>query len=122
MVRATGLDSDEIVRAMQAGDFYSSNGVVLSDFSFDGKSYGISIDERLGDSYETIFRGTRMSDGKPSEIGVELARTSSNPAVYTVQGDELFVRAIVYSSRDKADPYEKGEKEMAWVQPVRIAE
>lgn len=120
MVHASELDPDSIVRAMQAGDFYASNGVELQSIQFDGKTYSVTIDGRAGDTHETVFSGTRMLDGKPTEIGVELARTTANPALYEVQGDELFVRATVISSRDKKDPYAKGEKEMAWAQPVAI--
>ena len=44
--------------------------------------------------------------------------TLANPAVYRFQGDELYVRAKVTSSRPHPNPYAQGDFECAWMQPV----
>ena len=37
---------------------------------------------------------------------------------YVISGDEIYVRARVVSSTIKANPYQEGDHEMAWTQPV----
>jgi len=37
------------------------------------------------------------------------------------RGDELYVRAVVTSSRPQASPATEGEVEQAWVQPIVVA-
>ncbi len=43
-------------------------------------------------------------------------------ADYNFKGDELYVRAVITSSKKKENPYRKGEFETAWTQPVVVAE
>ena len=69
--------------------------------------------------YTTQFIGTLGGHGE-HEIGVVLAETKSNPAVYSFTGDELYVRAQVVSSLDHPNPYAEGDKQTAWVQPVLV--
>ena len=57
--------------------------------------------------------------GRRRAGGEVLLETQQNPARYEFTGDELFVRAVVTSSRDHPDPYRAGDKEQAWTQPVR---
>ena len=45
-------------------------------------------------------------------------RSTGSPASYTFRGDELYVRAVVVSSRPHPDPYAEGDFETAWLQPV----
>jgi len=52
------------------------------------------------------------------KVGTLLLETTGVPAVYTFTGDELYVRAKVISSKLKADPFQEGDLEMAWTQPV----
>jgi len=115
VVRSEKLEADAIVAAMQRGDFYASSGVELDDIQFDGKSYTIDIRGAEGVTYTTRFIGTRNAD----EPGALLASTDENPAVYELRGDELYVRAVVTSSQDHSNPYAAGDKQTAWVQPVR---
>jgi hypothetical protein len=51
-----------------------------------------------------------------------LAETKSNPAAYAFTGEELYVRAQVVSSEDHPNPYAKGDKQRAWVQPVLVSQ
>ena len=96
----------------------------------------LEIDPEPGVTYVTEFIGTRKGydtasepvlgpDGKPlrvtrrysKEIGTVLTRSEELTASYQLQGDELYVRARVTSSKPKTDPSEKGEVEQAWTQP-----
>jgi hypothetical protein len=51
-------------------------------------------------------------------IGAVLLESTDLNPVYTFQGDELYVRAVVTSSRDEANPIVPGTKARAWTQPA----
>jgi hypothetical protein len=137
MVRSTHLTPEYIINAMEAGDFYTSNGLTLKDIQFDGKTLKVKIDAKPGVSYTTRFIGTKKGfDTKTTEhkykvgekdrvikkysdeIGIVLKESKGSYAEYTLTGDELYVRATVISSKPKHDPHFTGEVETAWVQPV----
>jgi hypothetical protein len=122
---------------MEAGDFYASTGVTLKQIQRTDRDLSIEIDAEPGVSYTTQFIGTL--DGfdptsrpgpRPTnsiyavtrlysdDIGAVLAVVEGARASYTLQGDELYVRAKVVSSRPKLNPYAVNEKESAWVQPI----
>jgi hypothetical protein len=136
MVRAPALAPEDIIVAMEAGDFYGSSGVVLEEIEFAGGTLTLRVQEEEGVAYTTQFVGTRA--GYPAaevtpvpadapvtrrysdEIGVVLAEVPGTSPAYTVTGDELYVRAKVISSKRKENPYREGEMEVAWTQPVVI--
>jgi hypothetical protein len=117
VVQAESLDANDIVSALKSGDFYASSGVTLTAVENTNKSLSVAIDAQKDAVYTTQFIGTLRVHGE-DEIGVVLAETTSNPAVYSFTGEELYVRAQVISSKDHPNPYAKGDKETAWVQPV----
>jgi hypothetical protein len=53
-----------------------------------------------------------------SDIGQVFADAGGLAPSYTLKGNELYVRAKVISSKPKANPYAKGEHEVAWTQPL----
>jgi hypothetical protein len=118
MVRAENLDADSIVSAMKRGDFYASSGVELEAITFDGKTFEIRIKEEPGVDYVTEFIGTSEGKGDVGTPGQMLFITNTNPATYTLDGDELYVRARIRSTRPHPRPYAEGDLEMAWVQPI----
>jgi hypothetical protein len=138
-VRAGELSADTLVRAMYRGDFYASSGVQLDRIRFDAGTgeYSFEIVPAAGTTYRTQFIGTRRGydeatrprldeQGQPirstriysSDIGEVLATSEALTPVYKLQGDELYVRAVVTSSRDHPDPSFASQKEQAWTQPV----
>ncbi len=117
MVQAATLEANDIVRAMKAGDFYASTGVVLGDVQRGATSIALKIEAQEGVSYTTQFIGTLRGHG-PGEVGVLLAEKQGTEASYEFSGEELYVRAKVLSSRDHPNPYAAGDKEVAWIQPV----
>ncbi|TDJ71632.1 MAG: hypothetical protein E2O39_07955 [Planctomycetota bacterium] len=121
MVHAAALEAGAIIEAMKRGDFYASSGVALEAVDVRDGRYVVRIDREQGVQYTTRFIGTRMKDGQPAEIGVELGTSTTSPASYTFLGDELYVRAVVVSSKLHPDPYAEGDFETAWLQPVRPA-
>ena len=136
-VRARELSADALVQAMENGDFYGSSGVELEDVFWDHEGLSLRIRAAEGVQYRTAFVGTRRGYDRSTEevsagegedaavlrrysddIGEVLAEAEGPEPVYRFQGDELYVRAKVVSTRLKANPYREGEYESAWVQPV----
>ncbi|MFC1614399.1 CehA/McbA family metallohydrolase [Gemmatimonadota bacterium] len=101
MVRCEKLTAENIVAAMDRGDFYSSCGVVLDDIRCDGKRLTISMKEKNNLKYTVYFIG---------KGGKTLAESHDNPAVYRIKGNEGYVRAKVVDSNGL----------IAWVQPVVV--
>jgi hypothetical protein len=137
VVRARYLTPESIIKAMEAGDFYASTGVVLKDLEFDGKTLRVVIKPETGVSYTTQFIGTVRGydpESRPvvgangveirttriysDDIGKVLAEVKGTTAGYTLTGKEIYVRARVTSSKPKPNPHVAAEVEAAWVQPV----
>jgi hypothetical protein len=137
MVRATKLGAQELIAAMEAGDFYASSGVMLKDVRRGEGEISVEIDAQPGVSYRTEFIGTRRGydrkrtpifgeNGSPlrvtnmysKDVGAVLNTVEGNSASYKFKGDEIYVRARVTSSTLKKDPSSQGEFEQAWTQPV----
>jgi hypothetical protein len=137
MVRAAALNAASIVEALERGDFYATSGVRLRDVRRSRTRLALTIEPEAGVAYRTQFIGTRRgynptstpvlgTNGQPlavtriysRDIGTALAEVPGTAPSYTLRGDELYVRAKVISSKPKANPYAKGEVEVAWTQPL----
>ena len=139
MVRAKNLSPEALIGAMNAGEFYSSSGVELESVEFESteRVFSLKIKPLPGVTYTTQFVGTRKSydksstvqldaDGKPrrvsrvysEDVGTVLMTSDALEPIYQFAGDELFVRAVVTSSRVHPNPSFKNQKEQAWTQPV----
>jgi hypothetical protein len=136
MVRAAHLSPETILRAMEAGDFYATSGVVLDEVRRDEKELRLAIRAEPGVTYKTHFIATmrdarfdaeprRDADGKElrvtriysDEIGKVVAEVEGPSPRYAFTGNELYVRAKVISSKPHPNPYTKGDVEAAWTQP-----
>ena len=136
MVKMDQLTPEKIVQAMEAGDFYASTGVRLKKILRDPKKLSVEVEPESGVNYKIQFIGTRtgfdskhepIRDGKgelrttqhySEDIGKIFSETSGTAAVYKVNGDEIYVRAKIISSRPKANPSCANEFEVAWTQPL----
>lgn len=135
MVRAAALTPEAIIASMEAGDFYASTGVTLTDIVSSPERLVLRIAAEPGVTYVTEFIGTRAgydravypvtdSAGLPvthrygADIGTVLAEVPGPSPEYVFAGDEIYVRGRVRSSRPVERPVHAGEVEMAWVQPV----
>ncbi len=118
MVWAEELDADQLVESMQRGEFYASTGVVIKEVTYDrgSRKHKIELTPTEGVSYETKFIGTRRST--PDTTGEVFATISGNTAEYQLTGDELYVRAVITSTREHSNPSYSKQKEQAWTQPV----
>jgi hypothetical protein len=137
MVRALQLTTESIITALEAGDFYSSSGVELSDLAWKENKLTVRISPQVDVSYTTQFIGTRRPldwQSKPvtgtnghqlsvtrlysSGMGEVFSEQRGTNVSYTCKGDELYVRARVISSKVKPNGVVPGEREMAWTQPM----
>jgi hypothetical protein len=137
MVRATHLTPGSIVRAMEAGDFYGSSGVQLREVRREGRTLTVTVEPEVGVDYTIRFIGTRKgydpvanpvldAEGKPlvttrrysDDIGRVFAETRGPTAAYTLRPEDLYVRAVVTSTRPHPRPNPEGGFETAWVQPL----
>jgi len=114
-----GDAAPEVVADWYVSRGYASSGVFLEHVERVPSGHlAVTIAAEQGLTYTTQFVGTRSVAGALGPVGEVLAETSDNPAVYELDGSELYVRAKVISSRDHPNPYAAGDKECAWVQPV----
>lgn len=137
-VRTRYLTAEHIVHALEIGDFFGTTGVIIDDVQSDAYQYSVKIHPEDEVEYTIQFIGTREGYDASSEpfvdeegrersdrtrlyskdIGEVLQESIGNEAVYQFQGDELYVRARVISSKPKENPFREGEVEKAWIQPV----
>ncbi len=114
MVQAERLDANLLMEAMERGEFYSSSGVVLTEVSFRDGVIELTIEGSAGVNYNTQFVGVLKGEKNRTEFAV----SEELRPVYRLRGDELYVRAVVTSSRDHPNPSFADQKEQAWTQPV----
>jgi len=134
MVKATHLSAESIIKAMENGNFYASTGVKVKSIEIGQTSYRIEITPEDGATFTTQFVGTTKKDilnledfdsqkensKNDSLIGKVLAVKQGVKVQYDFNGDELYVRAKVISSKKKKNPYSENELETAWLQPIEL--
>lgn len=118
MVLAKDLSPESLIESMERGDFYSTTGVTLKSIDFDGKKLRVDIEPESGVDYTIQFFGTKKSSLE--ESGILLEETIGIKGEYILKPDDLYVRAKIISSKPKKNPYQIGDKETAWTQPVRL--
>jgi hypothetical protein len=101
VVRAASLESGAILAALEAGDFYASTGVMLTEYTATRKSIALSIRKTEFSKYRVQFIGSG---------GRVLHEALDSPAEYVLRGDEGYVRARVLESNGR----------VAWCQPVML--
>jgi hypothetical protein len=116
MVRAEGLTPAALYKSMYDGDFYASTGVELEDFHAEKRGIAIRIKGEKGIVYTTEFIGWMPGKDHP-----EILKTVEGTRVsFRASGHELFIRARVISGKVRDNPFAKGDREMAWIQPVEV--
>jgi len=115
MVRSKALTPEALIAAMEAGDFYASTGVTLEDVRFANGQLDIRIQPETGVTYTIEFIGA----GKGKKKSEVLKTVAGTTATFKVTGSHQFVRARITSSKLKPNPFQEGDHEMAWTQPVR---
>jgi len=101
MVRVPELTAEAVCAGLERGDFYASTGVELDDVQVTAREYRLAIKPLRDTVYTTRFIG---------KGGVVLKEEPGLNPGYAFKGNELYVRARVFSSGG----------EMAFCQPVFI--
>lgn len=140
-VKAEKLTTESLIQSMYNGDFYSSTGVELETVEFDGEkgTLFVKIHPEEGIQYEIRFITTKAGfdrstvpfddpavDKKPARqgirysdaIGKKVKSAVSTEASYTLEPDDLYVRAAVTSSKKTSRKVSNEPAyETAWTQP-----
>ena len=105
MVKVNELTPEEVYKNLLNGNFYSSTGPELSDYTYDGKSIHIAVKPEKDTTYRILFIG---------KYGQILRDINGTEATYVLTGSprEAYVRAKIISSN----------KFVVWTQPVRPRE
>lgn len=138
MVQAPYLTPEAMVKSIEAGTFYASTGVRLKSIRRDGNKLTIDIDPEDRVAYTTQFIATmrdaplgssevldkkgnaaEVTRAYSAEIGRVAAETDSLSASHEFTGRELYVRAKIISTKPHPNPYQKGDVEVAWTQPLQ---
>lgn len=114
MVRANALTPEALITALEAGDFYASTGVVLEDITFVNGLLEVKVKPAAGVTYTIEFIG--VSKGKSKSVVLKTVKGTSGQ--FKAGKAYLFIRARITSSKLKVNPFQEGDYEMAWTQPV----
>ena len=118
MVRARELTPAALIEAMEKGDFYASTGVTLKKLAFHKRRLDVQVDPQPGVTYTIQFWGAKKSGDAAEKGGVVLKEVKGNKARYTLGPKDLYVRAKIISSKTQDNPFQPGDLESAWTQPV----
>lgn len=114
MVQSKSLDPKSIIETMEAGNFYASTGVTLKELEQEENEIELEIQAEAGVSYTIEFIGVLKGSNK-SEV---FETVSGTEASFKLTDEILFVRARISSSKTKENPFQEGDFEMAWTQPL----
>jgi hypothetical protein len=117
MVRANELSPDAIIKAMESGDFYATTGVLLEELKTDKKRLSIEVAAKPGTHYTIQFWGARASTSNEKER-VLLKEVKGTNASFRLTKKDLFVRAKIISDTPQTNPFQDGDVETAWTQPL----
>jgi hypothetical protein len=115
MVKTDRLTAPSIIEALESGSFYATTGVILDDVTFKNKTLSITIQHEPDVEYTIDFIGAKQGDSETRILQTKTGKKAS----FNVTSDYIFVRARITSSKPKENPFETGDVEMAWTQPVR---
>jgi len=114
MVKAKALTPEALLASLEAGQFYSSTGVILENISFDNNKLEVAVKSEPGVQYTIEFVGVLQGEEKSTV----LKKVTGTKAKFKVDQKYLFVRARIVSTKKKDNPYQEDDVEMAWTQPV----
>ncbi len=125
MVRCKALTRNDIVNAIEQGEFYATNGVILSSVSAGTRSYGVTVDEKATrESLTSPFViGREVNDGAEGFTiefigygGMVMQKTMGTSARYRLGKNDPYIRCrITYRFRNTQG---KLVEHYAWTQPV----
>lgn len=114
MVQAKSLQVEALIEAMEAGRFYASTGVTLKEIEVRSNQLTLEVAAAEGVQYTIEFIGVKQGESE-SRVIETIHDTQGS---FRLTNDYVFVRARITSSQIQSNPFEEGDFEMAWTQPV----
>jgi hypothetical protein len=114
MVESDSLMPESLIKAIEAGRFYATTGITLNDINFSANKLHIEIKPEGGVKYTLSFVGVTRGDAS-SKI---LKTVNETEADFEVTEAYQFVRVRITSDKLKPNPFQEGDYETAWTQPV----
>jgi hypothetical protein len=114
MVSADSLSPASLITALENGQFYASTGVRLDYIRFENNTLEVRIIPEENVNFEIQFIGLVNGEERPRV----LKKTEGMEASLPLTKENLFVRAKIVSDKPKVNPFQDGEFEAAWTQPV----
>jgi hypothetical protein len=140
MVLTDTLTPQALVGALDAGYFYATSGVILKEIQQTQTGLKVEVAAEPNVSYRIDFIGTHqgfddastpaiedpakmdtVTRRYSSDVGTVLKSLEGPVGDYAFAGTELYVRAVITSSRLHPNPSQVGDFERAWVQPVIVS-
>lgn len=119
MVKADSLHGGALIEAMEAGQFYATTGIELTDLQQNAQSIALKIKTEANIKYSIQFVGIKKGKSEAEVLQeVKIQHGDTAWVRYKTTGNEWFVRARISSDKPKFNPYFPNDKEMAWTQPV----
>ena len=116
MVNSQKLETSSLINSMEAGNFYSSSGILLKKVYNNNKKIFVEVKPEKGIVYEIIFMGYREGSYNVEE----LKRVTGTSSSYTFQENDIFVRVKIKSNDFIKNATRLGETKQAWTQPVIV--
>lgn len=114
MVQTDVRTPESIVLTMEAGNFYASTGVTLASYEVEDAEIDIDIKTEEGVTYRSELIGVKKGNTSSEVLAVQ----DGGNVEFAIPEDVLFVRVKIVSSKLKENPFQEGDFEMAWTQPV----
>jgi hypothetical protein len=118
MVRATELSPEALIGALEKGDFYASTGVLLKDVKATKGALSVEVDAKPGTHYTIQFWGSRPTGNTQERQRVLLKEIKGTHARFKVTKKDLYIRAKIISDTPQNNPFQEGDVETAWTQPL----
>ncbi|MEX2235785.1 MAG: histidinol-phosphatase [Cyclobacteriaceae bacterium] len=114
MVLADSLSPASLIQAMEAGNFYATTGVILDEVKIALDALHVKVNEEPGVKYEIRFIGATAQDQNTRV----LKSVNATNASIELLDSYIFVRAKIISDKVQENPFQDGDFETAWTQPV----
>lgn len=114
MVQSKSLDPSDLILAMEAGQFYASSGVTFKQLMQGNGKIELEVSAVPGVQYTIEFIGVKKGADQ-SEVFKTINGTA---ATFNLTDEMLFVRAKITSTKKQKNPFQEGDLESAWTQPI----
>ena len=114
MVQSEKMDAASLITAMEEGKFYSSTGISLAAVEVEDRQLKVKVATEHEVTYTIEFIGVLKNESEPKI----LKTVNGSEGNFALTDEYLFVRSKITSSKFKTNPFQEGDYEMAWTQPV----